>query len=299
MKNREFPMTLNQLEYFCTVCRYHSITRAAEELFISQPTISLALKELEKEFQLQLFNHTRNKISLTSDGEQFYLRAQDLLTQTQSLYTDFSLLGQTVRPIKIGIPPMISTVFFPRMIDSFHEISDTPIQLYEFGSVRALSMVKSGELDLAIVNLDFYDKDNFNYHVLMEDKTIYCVSRSHPYAKETAVTIDMLKDEAVIFLNTDSVQNQTINLRYRKEGLTPNVILYSSQLYTTLNFIRGGNCGAFLYSTLAANPRDFVQIPVYPEITTQFGAVWKKDSLQGTTQEFIDFVKQYDITSYV
>ena len=136
---------------------------------------------------------------------------------------------------------MISTVFFPRMIDSFHEISDTPIQLYEFGSVRALSMVKSGELDLAIVNLDFYDKDNFNYHVLMEDKTIYCVSRSHPYAKETAVTIDMLKDEAVIFLNTDSVQNQTINLRYRNEGLTPNVILYSSQLYTTLNFIRGGN----------------------------------------------------------
>lgn len=292
-------MTLNQLEYFCTVCRYHSITRAAEELFVSQPTISLALKELEKEFHLQLFNHTRNKISLTDDGEQFYLRAQDLLNQTQSLYMDFSQLGQSIRPIRIGIPPMISTFFFPRMIDSFHEVSDVPVQLYEFGSVRACSMVKSGELDLAIVNLDFYNRENFNYHVLMEDKTIYCVSRSHPYANESQVTIDMLEKESVIFLNTDSVHNQTINLRYRSEGLTPNVLLYSSQLYTTLNFVRGGNCGAFLYSSLAVNPRDFVQLPIHPDITTQFGAVWRKDSLQSTTQEFINFILQYDISPYI
>ncbi len=284
-------MTLNQLEYFCTVCRYHSITRAAEELFVSQPTISLALKELEKEFHLQLFNHARNRISLTSDGEQFYLRAQDLLNQSRSLYTDFSMLGQTVRPIKIGIPPVISTVFFPRLIDQFHEGSDTPVQLFEFGSVRACNMVQSGELDLAIVNLDFYDKEKFNYHVMMEDSTIYLVSRTHPLADRSEVTIDMLENESVIFLNTDSVQNQTVSLRYRNEGLTPNVILYSSQLYTTLNFVRGGNCGAFLYSTLAVNPRDFVQVPIVPEIRTQFGAVWKKGVLQGTTQEFVEFVR--------
>ncbi len=284
-------MTLNQLEYFCTVCRYHSITRAAEELFVSQPTISLALKELEKEFHLQLFNHARNRISLTADGEQFFLRAQDLLNQSRSLYTDFSLLGQTVRPIKIGIPPVISTVFFPRLIDRFHEISDTPVQLYEFGSVRACNMVQSGELDLAIVNLDFYDKEKFNYHVMMEDTTIYLVSRTHPFAERSEVTIDMLENESVIFLNTDSVQNQTVSLRYRNEGLTPNVILYSSQIYTTLNFVRGGNCGAFLYSTLAVNPRDFVQVPIVPEIRTQFGAVWKKGVLTGAAQEFVEFVK--------
>ncbi len=292
-------MTLTQLEYFCTVCRYHSITRAAEELFVSQPTISLAMKELEKEFNLQLFNHSRNRISLTKDGEQFYLRAQDLLNQTQSLYTDFSLLGKTIRPIRIGFPPIISTVFFPRMIDAFHEVSDIPIQLYEFGSVRARNMVESGELDLAIVNLDFYDRNKFNYHVLMQDKTIYLVSRSHPLADEKQVTIEMLENESVVFLNTDSVQNQTINLRYRNVGLTPNIVLHCSQLYTTLNFVRGGNCGAFLYSSLAVNPRDFVQIPISPEIVTDFGVVWKKTTLPAATQEFIDFIKEYDMSPYI
>ena len=65
-------MTLNQLEYFCAVCRCHSITKAADELYVSQPAISVAIKKLEKEFHLRLFNHGKNSISLTREGEEFY-----------------------------------------------------------------------------------------------------------------------------------------------------------------------------------------------------------------------------------
>ena len=52
-------MTLTQLEYFCMVCRYHSITRAADALYVSQPTISTSIRDLEKEFHLKLFNQRR------------------------------------------------------------------------------------------------------------------------------------------------------------------------------------------------------------------------------------------------
>ncbi len=98
-------MTLNQLEYFCAVCRYRSITRAADELFVSQPTISLAIKDLETEFHLHLFNHGKNRIYLTEDGAHFYEYAEKLIHQSQDMYARFSSLGQAVRPIKIGIPP--------------------------------------------------------------------------------------------------------------------------------------------------------------------------------------------------
>lgn len=83
-------MTLTQLEYFCMVCRYHSITRAADALYVSQPTISTSIRDLEKEFHLKLFNHGKNRISLTKDGEAFYQKAEFILKQTQELYTDFS-----------------------------------------------------------------------------------------------------------------------------------------------------------------------------------------------------------------
>ncbi len=292
-------MTLQQLEYFCTVCRYLSITRAAEELFVSQPAVSLAIKELEKEFNLHLFNHGKNRISLTPDGEHFYQHAREILNQSHLMHREFSSLGKSIRPIKLGIPPLISTVYFPRMIDAYHEKFDTPVQLYEYGSVRASNLVASKSLDLAMVNLDFYDTKKFESYTMMEDTLIYCVSRSHPLSKCHELTIDMLKEEQVILFNTDSVQNNTIDNLYNSYGLSPNILLYSSQLYTTLNFVRGGNCGAFLYSSLAVNPRDFIKIPIKPERKTQLGLIWSRDIVSDQVHSFINFAKEYDISRYI
>ena len=252
-------MTLTQLEYFCMVCRYHSITRAADALYVSQPTISTSIRDLEKEFHLKLFNHGKN-----------------------------------------GIPPMISTVFFPRVTDQFQEQYNIPIQLLEYGSIRARTLVDNEQLDVAMANMDFYNLDKYNSYVMMEDRYVYCVSKTHRYAGEKEITMEMLKDEPIILFNTDSVQTQTVIARLRSAGITPNVHMYCSQLVTVLNFVRGGKCGAFLYSSLAANPRDFVEIPITPEITSKFGIIWKKGIfVPDQLTKFVNFVKDFDVTPYL
>ena len=286
-------MKLNQLDYFCAVCRFHSITRAAEELYVTQPTISVAIRELENELKLRLFHHEKNRLSLTKEGEAFYQRAEALLKETRAMVSEFSSLGEKETPIRIGIPPLVSTVFFPRLTDQFQEKTGLPVQLFEYGSVKACNLVQEEKLDCALVNMDFYNIDQFNSHVLMEDKYVYCVGRNHKYAGEKEVTFDMLKDEQLILFNTDSVQNETVSARYRTMGLEPRAIAYTSQLYTILNFLRSGTCGAFLYSALPANPRDFVQIPITPEITSQFGVIWKKGIfVPERTNKFIEYIKK-------
>ncbi len=136
-------------------------------------------------------------------------------------------------------------------------------------------MVQEESLDLALVNMDFYNIDQFNSHVLMEDSYVYCVGRNHRYAEEEKVTFDMLREEKVILFNTDSVQNETVRSRYDSMGII-------------------GDCGAFLYSSLAVNPRDFVQLPIHPEITSKFGIIWKKGVfIPERTMKFIQFVKTY------
>lgn len=293
-------MTLTQLEYFCSVCRYHSITRAAEELFVSQPTISIAIRDLEQEFHLRLFNHGKNRISLTEDGEAFYKKAEHIVQQSQDMLTEFAALGQNVRPLRIGIPPLLSTVFFPRIIDQFHAKHEIPVELYEYGSSKACSLVDSEELDLALVNMDFYNIDKFNHHVMMEDHCVFCVSRTHRFADRTSISISDMENEPILLFNTDSFLNQTVNARFRALGITPEVLMHSSQLYTILNFVRGGNCGAFLYSTIAVNPRDFVEIPIEPDMTSKFGIIWKKGVfIPNRLNKFIDFIKSYDVTAYL
>ena len=133
------------------------------------------------------------------------------------------------------------------------------------------------------------------------ESTIVDVSGDVPAVlRPGAITMEMLKDEPIILFNTDSVQTQTVITRLRSAGITPNVHMYCSQLVTVLNFVRGGKCGAFLYSSLAANPRDFVEIPITPEITSKFGIIWKKGIfVPDQLTKFVNFVKDFDVTPYL
>ena len=286
-------MTLNQLEYFCAVCRYHSITRASSELFVSAPTISVALKKLEDEFHLRLFIHGKNQITLTPEGEAFYKRATFILNNCYDLRTEFAMTAGAKKPLKIGIPPMLSTVYFPSLMTRFQELYDIPIQLYSYGSIRACNLVDTKELDIALANLDFYNVDRFNYHVISEESYVFCVSRKSPLAREEALTLEMIGDTPLIFYDRDSVQNQTMFFRYNAADITPNILMYSSQLSTTCAFVRENLAGAFLYESIGIDDEDIVRIPITPAITSKIGLVWKKeDVIEESVQRFIRFIKE-------
>ncbi|MFR3347575.1 MAG: LysR family transcriptional regulator, partial [Christensenellales bacterium] len=72
-------MKISQLRYFMTVCRYNNITKAAEELYVSQPAISSSIKDLETEFGVKLFYRQNNKLLLTDEGEYFLDKVTDIL----------------------------------------------------------------------------------------------------------------------------------------------------------------------------------------------------------------------------
>lgn len=112
-------MKIIQLEYFCAVSQYHSITKAAQKLFVTQPAISNAIRELEKEFSVNLFSRFNNHLTLTREGELFYQKADALLQTIRQTSSQLYDLGKQVLPVKIGIPPLLSTLFFPEMLLSF------------------------------------------------------------------------------------------------------------------------------------------------------------------------------------
>ena len=114
-------MNLNQLEYFCTAVECGSITKAAKKLFVTQPAISGAIRELEKEFAVTLFSHTRNKLTLSPDGERFYVRAKQLLREVEAAQLQLHDLGGSRQPVRVGIPPLWGTTFFPDLLRDFRQ----------------------------------------------------------------------------------------------------------------------------------------------------------------------------------
>ena len=283
-----------QLEYFCAVSQYHSITQAAQKLYVTQPAISNAIKELEKEFSVSLFVRSKNHLTLTTEGELFYQKASELLASIKQTTQQFYDLGKQIPPIRIGIPPLLSTIFFPEMLLDFQkQYPDIPVELFEYGSIRAASLVQEETLDLALVNMHFYDIDKMNTFRIQTEHLVFCVSKEHRLAKEKEVTIEMLRDEPIIMYNTDSVQNTTLNSRFENAGITPNVILHASQLYTIERFLHSGNCGAVLYSSLVKHMNGVKGIPIDPVIQQEIGIVWKKGKyINGSVEKFLNFVKE-------
>lgn len=289
-------MTLTQLEYFCAVCRYHSITRAAEVLFVSQSTISVAIRGLEKEFQIALFSHQKNRIVLTAAGERFYARAEKLIHESESIYSDFSGKAGEKPPLRIAYPPLIGTVFFPQLGDAFQEETGSALQLFEVNSLQACRLLESNEIDAAFVNLDNYEIDRFEQMLLLEDATVYAVAADHPLALagRTSCRLEELANEPVILYGRDSVHYATMMARYKRSGIKPHAVLHTTQLATILAYLSNGRRGAFLYSSLIPlQDKRWRKILLEPKLTTRFGLIWRKQEKNKQIADFVEFAATY------
>ena len=288
-------MTLIQLKYFCAACRCHSLTGAANELYVTQPAISLAIKELENEFGIVLFNRMNNKLTLTIDGEMFYEKAIYILQYCNEMQYDMNNHSQQKRALRLGIPPVLSSIFFPGMLDAYTErFPNASVTLEEYGSVRACDMILNDELDIALVNMEMYNIDKLDSSVLLHDRLVFCVAKNHPLAKKKVITVNDLDNMDIILFNKDSVQNHLLKSRFEAQNIRPDIIMQGSQLYTIINFIRKGTCGCFLYeSTMAGLPK-FVAIPLEPSLSTNIGLVWKKGRyVTSQMHDFIEFAQNY------
>lgn len=290
-------MTLNQLRYFCTASRCHSITKAAEELYVTQPTVSVAIRDLEIEFGISLFYRKGNQLILTQEGESFYEKATYILQYCNELQADYSSMSRVKPPLRIGIPPMLSTVFFPELLTAFHQdYPEIAVVLEEYGSVRACNLVQNDTLDLALVNMEQYNIDKFHNVVLANDQVVFCVNKDHRLADKEIVTTKEMSKELLIFFNADSVQNQLLKTRFEMDGYIPNIVMRSSQIYTTLQFIKTGKYSCFLYSSMLDKFTDseITGIPLNPPIHIKIGMIWKKGKyISGDMQTFLNFTRMY------
>ena len=288
-------MKVIQLEYFCAVSRCHSITQAAQKLYVTQPAISNAIRELEKEFSINLFTRSKNHLTLTKEGELFYQKASALLQYIEQTSSELYDLGRQTASVRIGIPPILSTIFFPDIFQEFKKrYPGISLELFEYGSNRAAGLVQEDVLDVSLVNMHFYDIDKMYSHRIMTEHIVFCVSPKHRLAGQKELTIEMLKEEPLIMYNTDSVQNFMLTELFEKIGCKPNVILHASQLYTIKKFVSNNLGGAFLYSGVLRKEPDIVKIPVVPLVEVDIGIVWKKGKyINGSAEKFISFMQKY------
>lgn len=281
-------MKLAQLQYFQAVCHYNSVTKAASALHVAQPSISAAIKDLEKEFGVNLFTRVKQRLILTSEGSFFLKYVNEILESTSSLEQKMLDLGQDRRHISIAVPSITGTFAFNPLYFAYRRrYPDAQMKIIESGSTKNLIAVADELVDLAIATTDAVVNEQLNVLPLKTVHIKFCVSPSHPLAKESEITFDMLRNEPLILFKRGSRRNKLIKERFSNLGIKPNVLLYCSQIHTVREFIESGYGGAFVFDGVSDLFNDLVLIPIANLPPQTVDLVWKKEKYLNNRQQYL------------
>ena len=289
-------MKLNQLQYFVAVCQHLNISNAAKELHVSQPTISSAIHELEKEFGLNLLYRNSKNISLTAEGRFLYSRAKDLIESATILQKQMQDMGANKNEIRIGLPPMIGSALYPSLIKDFHKkYPDIYTDIYEQGSTATIDMVLKGSLDIAIVVIDDIKKSkSINIVPIFDTEVLYCTNKKPPFSEKGAINLHAVKNQPIVMYKEGYFLRNALLNRYNDLKITPHIALYSNQLYTTKNLVISGIASAFLLKEIVLQEPQLYGVPLEDPLYLHIGLIWKTDSyLYSDVANFISFAKRY------
>lgn len=196
-------MTLTELKYIVAVAREKHFGKAADACHVSQPTLSLAIKKLEEELDLKLFERSANEVTVTPLGNEVVLQAQSVLEQAANI-KEIAKRGKDplAGALKLGVIYTIGPYLLPDLVRNIiAKTPQMPLMLQENFTVKLLELLRTGELDCAILAEPFPDT-NLAVAPLYDEPFLAAVPLDHPFTKQASVTVDQLKAETMLLLGT-------------------------------------------------------------------------------------------------
>ncbi len=194
-------MTLTELKYIIAVARERHFGRAAEACFVSQPTLSVAIKKLEDELGVAIFERGGNEVGVTPIGLRIVTQAQKILEESANL-KEIARQGHDplTGPLRVGIIHTIGPYLLPKLIPLQLRLTpQMPLILQESFTVRLLELLRQGEIDCAVVALPLPEA-GLEIRPLYEEDFIAALPRHHRLAKEKEIDTEMLKQETMLLL---------------------------------------------------------------------------------------------------
>ena len=196
-------MTLTELKYIVAVAREKHFGKAAEACFVSQPTLSVAVKKLEDELELKLFERSSGEITVTALGEAIVRQAQSVLEQAAEI-KEIAKRGKDPLggPLKLGVIYTIGPYLLPELVRrNIERTPQMPLMLQENFTARLLEMLRTGEIDCAILAEPFPDT-GLAVAPLYDEPFVAAVPVGHPLAAQASVTSQQLQGQTMLLLGT-------------------------------------------------------------------------------------------------
>jgi len=270
-----------QLEHFLAVARSKKFSRAAENSYVSQSSLSKQIKALEEELGVELFVRSSAGVSLTPAGEMFL----DFAGKTHRDYENILLglgrysAGAHLR-VRLGALPLMEAYDLDSALADFQiDNMGTQIDLFEREQTNLLRRLDMDQVDVAIMRTDNLSRDEYDWVTLVRDEIVIVCSIHHPLARAHRIPVGELKDERFVMLDPQSDIYTIFVEECRTEGFFPNVIFMHARHRPLLSAVKRG-------IGISALPRGLTHVkdeaalccvPLQHPLYTEIGLVFRKD----------------------
>lgn len=244
-------MTLKQMNYFLSVANTGNMTKSAELLFVTQPTLSLSVRELEKEVGTPLFLKNGNRLVLTEAGEVLRDQFSQILQQYQLMQARIRSGALNKKYVHFGFSTIVGNTVAPEICCQFLRRYPTiHLETQEDFGHSLLYRLDNGQLDVVITGGSYANlrqwEDRFHVISLHPTGMEYFVQAGHPLTQKARVTMEEIAMVPTIMLDDSVPVSRLIQNVFSGQNLLLNVVLRSRDIYTVERFISLGVGGGFL-----------------------------------------------------
>lgn len=284
------------MKYFVEVVKQGGMTKASKSLYIAQPTISKAIKDIEAEMAVPLFDRSKRNLVLTDAGKIFFNKCKEIISLYDNLPTEInSLYGLETGHINISMSAVMSMRKFIGVLGDFHQLyPNITYNLIESGGKTTENLILNDEVDIGVTTLPV-DHHLFESISLNKEDLRVVLYREHPLAYKTKIKMEELAEENFILFNEDFYLNDKIIENAKNAGFVPNMASQISQWNVIENLIINKLGITILPATISELLNDDVKMIQLKNANTEWelGVVWKKDKrLSHATNKWIEFLKE-------
>lgn len=286
-------MTLQQLHYFVSACRYGNISHAAESIGISQPSVSTAIKSLEEEFEVRLIKRNQSGFALTEEGKVFLDLATSLLDHTYGIANTMMNISKKKNILRVGVTSTIIDYFLDEVYDPMGKAHpEIEMTIKSASGVSLMNDLGNDLLDAAVVaHTD--DLPTFCSVIPIKQlEIVCCVSPNHPFAQKEKITPADLQGEAITLPVSWYTLGQQVRQFMENGKAEPKSINLTNDICAIKSMIYQKRSIGFLYRDIAERDTEMVHIPLGEGIFAQLTLVIKKKSYMSEAMKiFIGHIK--------
>ncbi|MGL9887613.1 LysR family transcriptional regulator [Enterococcus sp. DIV1726a] len=265
-------MNTRDIEYYVQIVKQKNFTKVAKYFQVSQPTITYALKRLEKELDAVLITRDRShhELVITPAGKQLFIHAQSILQEIKMAKAEITQLQK--KKLRFGMPPIIGNEYFPKLSSYFikSQLMDQ-IEITDGDSRDLYGMIHQGRIDLAILGSTQPIIDQkLEIELLLDKRFMIVVAPTHPFADRQTISFSDLTAEQFVLLNEHYVHPAAFKKLAKQAHIEPKVVYQSNDLAILKSMIRE-NIGIGFLTEIAIHPEDhLVSIPLSDQLQPHF-----------------------------